>query len=126
MNEKPTIVNEEIEDAFNNFWANIILNEDGSINMDQLKFELFDFLHVIENVPIVYCHVTGGQLSKPLYNADVVIGEFNRYVEDLSEEHAKECLDDFKAEINACKTLEEVRELCNDADKEDGWYLPIG
>lgn len=59
------------------FWKDIVCNEDGTINIEQLKKELCDFSVMIGEVPKVYVAVTGGTLSKPLYYADTVISVFN-------------------------------------------------
>ena len=59
------------------FWKGIVCNEDGTINVEQLKKELCDFSVMIGEVPKVYVAVTGGTLSKPLYSADTVISVFN-------------------------------------------------
>ena len=59
------------------FWKDIVCNEDGTINIEQLKKELRDFSVMIGEVPKVYSAVTGGRLSKQLYDADVVISVFN-------------------------------------------------
>ena len=59
------------------FWKDIVCNEDGTINIEQLKKELCDFSLMIGEVPKVYCEVTGNMLSKPIYYADTIISIFN-------------------------------------------------
>ena len=56
--------------------ADIVCNEDGSINMDQLKEELCAFHFMINEVPKVYSEVTGGLLSYPNYYAESVLSVF--------------------------------------------------
>lgn len=68
---------------FETFWKPIICNEDGSINMEQLKKELADFSYVMQEVPKVYCHITGDRLSKILYKAETVILAADRHYEDM-------------------------------------------
>lgn len=58
------------------FWKDIVCNEDGTINIEQLKKELCDFSVMMNEVPKVYCEVTGNVMSKPLYYADDVIAVF--------------------------------------------------
>ena len=58
------------------FWKTVICNEDGTINVDQLKLELHDYSLMLGEVPKVYIEVTGGMLSKPHYYADGVIRAF--------------------------------------------------
>ena len=64
------------DEIYETFWKGIILGEDGTVNMDQLKLELCDFYQMINEVPKVYCEVTGGILSKPTWSADAVLGYF--------------------------------------------------
>ncbi len=66
----------DVEQVYQDFWKDIICDDDGNIDVDQLKKELRDFYVMIKEVPKVYCGVTGGMLSKCLYDADVVLGIF--------------------------------------------------
>jgi len=61
------------EENYNSFWKEIVENEDGTVNMDQLKKELSDFSLLIRNVTKVYCDLTNGKISKPLTEPAVVI-----------------------------------------------------
>ena len=63
---------QDYEKEYEDFWKDII-EEDGVVNMDQVKRELSDFSKIIGNVGKVYDHVTCGQVSKPLTDSDVVI-----------------------------------------------------
>lgn len=58
------------------FWKTIVCNDDGTINIEQLKKELRDYSFMLGEVPNVYIEVTGGMLSKPHYYADGVIRAF--------------------------------------------------
>jgi predicted phosphohydrolase len=62
---------EEVEKVYEDFWRDI-LEKDGILDMQQLKKELFDFWNVMQNVPKVYDHVTGGKVSKILTDPKVV------------------------------------------------------
>ena len=75
------------------FWKEIVTNPDGSINLEQLKKELSDFSIVMEEVPKVYTHITGGKLSYITYQANVVTDEadnyyYNTYKEDFENDRA--------------------------------------
>lgn len=59
------------------FWEPIICDKNGNIDVEQLKKELCDYYFVIKEVPKVYCEVTGGTLSKILYDSNTVISLFN-------------------------------------------------
>lgn len=58
------------------FWKTIVCNEDGTINVEQLKKELRDYSFMLHEVPKVYIEVTGRTLSKPHYYAESVIKVF--------------------------------------------------
>ena len=73
-----TVVTPEVEKVYQEFWKDIICKEDGTIDIEQLKCELSDFYRMIQEVPKVYCEVTGGILSKPLYEAETVLELFRK------------------------------------------------
>jgi len=68
------------------WYESFVTNEDGSIDMPSLKNELFDAYFVLMQVSKVYCHITGGSLSKPLYYSSTVIREYEKHLEDHVEE----------------------------------------
>jgi hypothetical protein len=72
----------DVDQIYKDFWKDIVENEDGSINLEQLKKELYDFHFVIEEVPKVYMAVTNGAMSKPNYYANEVISIFNDYINE--------------------------------------------
>lgn len=75
----------EIDDDFNNFWRELVCDEQGSLDAEKVKAELFDFHSLIGSVTKVYDSLTGGRLSKPHYAPEVVIAE----VEDSFDEIIK-------------------------------------
>lgn len=77
---------EDYEQVFDEFWREIVCNEDGTLNVDQVKRELHDFHTLIENVPKVYDHVSGGRISKPNTLAFEVISCFEEHVDRCVEE----------------------------------------
>ena len=82
---------EEIDKVFNEFWVPIIFDLDnGRLNLEQLKKELFDYSILMDNVPKVYMEITRGRISKPNTLADAVIGEYNNHVQELIDEAIKE------------------------------------
>jgi hypothetical protein len=103
----------DYEEVYNRFWKEVVENEDGTLNKDQVMRELSDYFFVLDNVPKVYSHVTGGLLSKPNYEAGTVIaaadeqfekdvliriaddGMIDEYdMEDLIDEVKKDLLND--------------------------------
>ena len=80
-----------VNDNYDKWWKELLENEDGSINKEQLKKELSDFSAMIENIPEIFCHVTGGMVSKHLTDVDVVCNLADEhyaylYSDDESEE----------------------------------------
>lgn len=78
------------EDRWDDFWAPIVLNEDGTVNLEQVKRELGDYRFVMGEVARVYDHVTGGLLSKVNYYAEGVISAADEYRDLLIQEACAE------------------------------------
>ena len=72
------------------FWDDILV-KDGKIDIEQLKKELSDFYYIIQNVPEVYCEITGNRISKPYTEAAVVLDYYREYL----DESIKEAFNDF-------------------------------
>jgi len=62
----------EVETVWNDFWKEIC-EQNGVLNRDQIKRELFDFKRLQDSAGKVYDHVTGGQISKLNTDPDAVI-----------------------------------------------------
>ena len=71
----------DYEKDFQEFWKPIICNEDGSINLEQLKKELSDCHTMMEEWRHTLYTLTGAKLSKPNYTSDVMIHEITEYFE---------------------------------------------
>ena len=94
--EWPTTGELDVEDIFNDFWQNIVCLPDGSPDLAQIKRELYDYHMIIQEVPKVYGHVTGGRISKPHTKAHAVIGEADDRMQEWIDEAVKEALDERK------------------------------
>lgn len=86
----PHLRKESVEEQWDSFWKPIVTNEDGTINIEQVKKELYDFSFVMEQVPKVYCHITGSRMSKVMYHADTVIAVADDYFQEQLEEAVKD------------------------------------
>jgi len=73
---------QDYEETYESFWKEILEDSNGNININQLKRELHDYRMILDSVPKVYCHVTGGIVSKPLTDPSVVCS--------LADEHYEE------------------------------------
>lgn len=109
------------EKTYEEFWRDIV-EENGVVNMDQVKRELHDFTNVIEGSSKVYCNLTNGVISKPLTDPDVVISinEENKNME--IEEAIKEELESrtYKVSIYDENNKEKIINVHTTLQDEDG------
>lgn len=56
---------EEVNKVFKEFWKELVTNEDGSLNSEAVKNELYDYKCMMDEVSKVYYDLTGGFFSKP-------------------------------------------------------------
>lgn len=94
------------EEIWQEEWKEICTDEQGNIDLEQIKKELSDFSMMLEEVPKVYCHITDSTLSKPNYKAQAVIDVF----EDRKREDIIQTLKEaFEDDIIDKNTLEELK-----------------
>lgn len=79
----------EVERVWNEFWKPIVCKNE-TLDIEQIKKELCDYLFLLEQVPKVYNHITNGLLSKPNYYADAVIAAADDVCTKTVEEEMKE------------------------------------
>lgn len=72
------VLDPEIELKYRDFWSKVVENEDGSLNVNQVKRELVDYMAFMEQASRVYYHVTNGLISKCNTCASSVIMEADR------------------------------------------------
>lgn len=80
----------DYEEMYETFWKELIENNKGEIILDNLKRELYDYAILIDNVSKVYDHVTGGVVSKPLTNPEIVKELADEHYFELYESLSKE------------------------------------
>lgn len=110
------VAKESVEENWQSFWKEIVCNEDGTVNIESVKKELADFSFILEQVPKVYCHITGSRMSKVMYHADTVIGVADQYFEEQLEEAVKDEVgeqDGFMWIKDALKWSKEAIEFAN-------------
>lgn len=56
---------EEVEKVYQEFWKDIVENEDGTLNVEQVKKELADFSMVMDNCSSAYEEMSGSLITKP-------------------------------------------------------------
>jgi hypothetical protein len=79
----------DYELLYETFWKDII-EEEGALNIDQVKRELFDFHQLIVNIPKIFDHITGGACTKPLTDVSVVCSLADEYYTELHTMEAEE------------------------------------
>ena len=57
-------IEKEVEEDYNNLWKDIIENEDGSVNIEQVKKELYDYSKLMDRTMKLYDELTLGCISK--------------------------------------------------------------
>ena len=82
----------EVEKVWDEFWKELVCDPDGRVNIPQVKKELYDYHNMLEEIPKVFCEVTGGNISKPNTKAFEVISEYNRCVDKLIDEAVAEAI----------------------------------
>jgi len=80
------------EAVYNEFWKELV-EKDGVVDMTQVKKELCDFKYMIDQVPLIYEHVTGGTLSKPMYSAKTVIAQADDHSQQVYEDLIEDEID---------------------------------
>lgn len=63
---------EDYKKTYQDFWKPLV-ETDGKLDQDKVMRELHDYKTVLDEVPKVYDHVTGGQIGKPNTRAEHVI-----------------------------------------------------
>lgn len=80
-----TVEKTDYEKQWDEFWKDLLI-KNGKLDMDQIKREMFDFSNMMDSFGKVMDHVTGGMVSKPNTDPDVICG--------LADEHYEKWADD--------------------------------
>lgn len=84
----------DYEETYERFWKDIVENNQGELILDQVKRELHDYSILLENVPKVYDHVTGGVVSKPHTDASIVCQKCDEYHEEFYADIYKDLIEE--------------------------------
>ena len=126
------------------FWREIVY-KDGKLDEEAVLNELADYRFLMAQVSDVYCHITGGRMSKPMHYAKDVIAQhdeiaakerdeaFNEGKETGREEAeaeltaARAFLADALAEAERGHAIERAAKAVVEADAafEVAWNLPL-
>lgn len=101
---------ETSQQVYDRYWKHLV-EVNGVVDMELVKNELADYEFVLDQVPLVYCELTGSRVSKPNTYAFEVIREAQNYIEDSRNSTA---LDDIEMFAEECETKEELMEQIRD------------
>jgi hypothetical protein len=88
------------QQVYEEFWKPIVETE-GQLDKDKVMRELSDYRFLLQEVPKVYCHVSGGVISYPNTHAfEVNTRHDDQRTQDI-EEAVKEALKDKRTELEA-------------------------
>lgn len=107
--EKEKTYQEEYED----FWKDIVENEDGTLNKDQVMRELSDYSMVMDNCEKAYSEMTNGKISKANTLFSEVENIFNEKYRSVDMYDAYGCIDDIE-EILKIDNIEELKKQIRD------------
>ncbi len=89
----------DYEKDYQEFWKEIVENEDGTLDIEQVKKELSDFKYFIVNIPKSYDNITDGYISKHMTNIRHIIDRVNKRIEDSYNKGYNDALEEFKQSL---------------------------
>jgi hypothetical protein len=92
------------------FWDEIILNDDGSVDIEAVYAELSDFRQLMHHASRVYYDITCGIISKPNTDSSDVISQANQCADDIKRDEILDVLEQIKSgDMTLDEALEEYR-----------------
>jgi hypothetical protein len=76
--------------TYNDFWKDLVENEDGTLDRDKVMRELSDYHHLMQQATDVYSHVSGGRISKPNTMAFEVIAVADERIDEIVDEEIRD------------------------------------
>lgn len=76
-------VDKDVEENWQKFWKPLCTNTDGTLNVEQIKKELFDYSIVMGCASRAFDLVTGGRISKPNTDPQEVYSQAYTHFENL-------------------------------------------
>lgn len=76
---------DDYKQTYEEYWKPLV-ETDGKLDPDKVMRELHDYKFILDQVPKVYCHVSGGRISKPnTYASEVIAQHDDQRQEDIEE-----------------------------------------
>ena len=83
MSDLSKDMKDRINAVYYSIWKGIVEKEDGTLDKDLVKRELYDFSILIQNVQEVYDHITDGKIKNPEAPAKEVKLESDKVLADI-------------------------------------------
>ena len=99
------------DDELHAFWDELILNDDGTPDMEAIYDELADYYRLMHHAGRVYYDITCGLISKTNTHSSDVISQANECAENIKREEVLGVLEDIR---DGEMTLEEAIEEYSD------------
>lgn len=97
-----------INDEEREFWDSLILNPDGTVNMDAVYDELSDYRQMMYHTSRVYYDITCGMISKPNTHSSDVLSQSSECNEKIIRDEIFYVLEQLKRkEMTLDEALEE-------------------
>ena len=77
------------QQVYEEYWKDLV-ETDGQLDKDKVMRELSDYKFMLEQVPLVYMHVSGGRISKP----NTYAFEVNQQADEWCDRFIEEALED--------------------------------
>lgn len=78
----------DYKQEYEEFWKDIVENEDGTLNKDKVMRELCNYNIVLENCTKAYCFLSNNRINDPLSSFDDVMSIYNKLqCERTSDDH---------------------------------------
>jgi len=115
----------EWEKDWKNLWKPLLKTK-GKWDEKKIKNEMHDLVFIYEQIAEVYCHITGGLLSKPMYYANTIITHYEDELTKAIEEELKANDKAWRTKINIIrmkhgmfddKMTEALSDLLQEGDK---------
>lgn len=74
---------DKVEAIWETIWKEILEHSDGTPDMKAIKKELADYAILFKSVQIAYSRLTGGEITHPFTQLDVLISYVDLYYEEM-------------------------------------------
>ncbi len=88
---------DKVENDWQNLWKDICTTENGELDMENIKNELYDYHFLMNQASELYDYISNGKLCKTNYFASVLKSQHDDRIKEALEEQKEDILDILKA-----------------------------